>query len=209
MIPEVSTKVRKLTPAEVNDLHQELDDNSGLWMQHPMNKTVLAEGETIIINWVTKINSYYQLQWTFRKKFPSTWKLIESMANGDEIGKVYWVCVPPGVDVSPHVDSNNPYIRDGNACNRYQIYLDIPKEVDLVFDGLKTPIDDTSLMENALYDFAANKVHAVYNKSDRPFYALVFDVLNPGVVIYNDLYCINETNNSGINRLTHDTRIDS
>ena len=201
MIPETSSVVRKLMQHEIDELQQELSNNSGLWMQHPMNRTALDDGISIIINWVTKINNHYQLQWTFREKFPNTWKLLESIANGNAFGKIYWHCLPPGINAKPHIDFNNPYIRDGDAYKRYNIFLDIPKGVELLFDGLKSPISDTRLMEYTLYDMAANKVHAVYNKSDSPLYVMVIDILNPNVVVYNDLYFLNEPNNPVLRRL--------
>ena len=201
MIPDTSSVVRKLTDIEISSLLQELESNAGLWMQHPMNRTALDDGVSIIINWVTLIGDHYQVQWTAKEKFPNTWKILESLAEGKQFGKVYWHRLDPGIDAKPHVDFNNPYIRRGDTYKRYNILLDIPEGVKLVFDGTKEPIQDTKSIEYTVYDMAANKVHAVYNRSDKPFYAMVIDILNPDVQVYNDLYFLNEPNNPRLNRL--------
>ena len=201
MIPDTSSVVRPLSEVEISSLKKELDNNYGLWMQHPMNRTALDDGLLIIINWVTLIGEYYQLQWSFVEKFPETWKILESIANGSQFGKVYWHRLDPGINAKPHIDFNNPYIRRGDTYKRYNILLDIPEGVELVFDGLKEPIADTKSLEYTLYDMAANKIHAVYNKSNKPFYAMVVDVLNPEVKVFNDLYFLNEPNNARLNRL--------
>ncbi len=201
MIPDTSSVVRSLTDVEKSILQKELDSNIGLWMQHPMNKTALDDGLSIVINWVTLILDHYQVQWNCIEKFPGTWSILESIAEGKQFGKVYWHRLDPGINAKPHVDFNNPYIRRGDTFKRYNIFLDMPDGVELVFDGLKEPIADTKSLEYTLYDMAANKLHAVYNKSDKPFYAMVVDVLNPGVEVFNDLYFLNEPNNPKLNRL--------
>ena len=202
MISDISTVIRKLTEQEIDILQSEMINNDGLWIKHPMNKTALDDGKSIIINWVTRINGNYQLQWTFREKFPGTWKVLESIANGKEFGKVYWHVLPPKIHAKPHTDYKNPYIFDNNVDKRYNIFLDMPDGIELVFDGLKTPIEDTKSLEYTLYDMAANKVHAIYNNTDTHFYAMVIDILNPGVNVYKDLYSLNELDSPGANRIS-------
>jgi hypothetical protein len=201
MIPDTSSVVRPLSEGEISALKKELDNNYGLWMKHPMNQTALNNGVSIIINWVTLIRDCYQLQWTFREKFPETWSILESIADGRQFGKIYWHRLDPGINARPHSDFTNPYIRRGDAYKRYNILLDIPQGVELVFDGLKEPIADTKPLEYTLYDMAANKIHAAYNKSNKPFYAMIVDVLTPEVKVYNDLYFLNEADNPKLNRL--------
>lgn len=201
MIPDTSSVVRKLSAEEIKTLQTELESNVGLWMLHPMNKTALDDGLSMIINWVTLIQDHYQIQWTVKEKFPGTWAILESIAEGNQFGKIYWHRLDPGINAKPHIDFNNPYIRRGDTYKRYNIFLDMPENVDLVFDGNKEPIEDTKSLEYTLYDMAANKVHAVYNRSNRPFYAMVIDVLNPGVEVFKDLYFLNEPNNPRLNRL--------
>lgn len=201
MITPSSRVVRKLTESEVISLRTELDLNCGLWMKHPMNSTALDDGRSIVINWVTRINQLYQLQWTFREKFPETWSILETIANGKMFGKVYWHRLDAGVDAKPHVDYYNPYIIDGNIYKRYNIFLDIPRGVDLVFDAKSTAISNTKAMEYTLYDMAANKTHAVYNQSSQTLYVMIIDILNPGVKVYDDLYFLNETKYIGLSRI--------
>lgn len=204
MIPDVSSVIRKLTKEEINFIQHEIDVNEGLWMNHPMGKTALDSGKSIIINWVTYIKDSYQLQWTFKEKFPKTWELLESVAEGKQFGKIYWHRLDPGVHAKPHVDVSNPYIWKGDGFKRYNIFLDIPTGVELIFDGLKEPIIDVSAMEYTLYDMAANQVHSVNNYSDKPFYVMIIDVLNPGVEVYDDLYYSTSPGYPGLSRIIDD-----
>lgn len=191
MIPNTSSILRKLDVIEIDYLYTERLANAGLWMLHPLEHTVLSTGRSMILNWVTKINGHYQVQWTFREKFPNTWGFIEKVAKGQGIGKAYWHVVPPGAVAKPHVDTKNTYIAAGDVDKRYNLFIDIPKDIDFRLDGIDKPINYLNDLEYSLLDLAANKVHSVRNNTTEPFYVLVFDTLNPGVAIHKDLYSIN------------------
>jgi hypothetical protein len=201
MIAETTQVIRSLTDEEVFLLRQEITDNHGLWMKHPMNKTALDDGSSIILNWVTKINGNYQLQWTFREKFPKTWKLIESIAEGKELGKVYWHKLPPGIHAKAHSDRRNSYIWDGNCHKRLNFFFDIPDGVEFLFDGdLKNPMPNKQF-EYTVTDMAAIKNHAVNNFSNSELLVMIIDILNDGVKVYDDLYRIIEADAPGQHRL--------
>lgn len=190
MCPDRSTVVRKLTAHEINDLHEELKLNDNFFMKHPMKNTALHDGDSIVINWVTKINGAYQLQWTIRNKFPKTWAILESVANGRALGKVYWHRLKPGEYAEPHSDITNCYIADGDLDNRYNIFLDVPKDLVYKIDGDDTLIDPEEVT-NTLYDLSTIKMHSAVNNSTEPFVCMIIDVLNPGVPVEADLYQIN------------------
>jgi hypothetical protein len=202
MIPQTSSIVRNLTQSEIDTLVSEMNNNAGLWSKHPMHSTALDDGKSIILNWVTRINGNYQLQWTFREHFPNTWKILESIADGRQFGKIYWHLLEPGRQAKPHTDIVNPYIIDGNADKRYNIFLNMPTGIELMFDGLKTPMPNTQSLEYTLFDMAANTVHSVRNPTNENFYAMIIDILNPGVLVYEDLYSINYVNAPGGKRLS-------
>jgi hypothetical protein len=202
MIPDQSTVIRKLTEDEITILSSELENNLGLYMQHPMSRTALR-GQSIIVNWVTKIKGHYQLQWTHRERFPESWKIFEKIADGKAIGKVYWHWLPAGGVAGIHHDhtSDNPYIIDGNAFQRLNVFLKIPDGVTMFFDGnFKAPFD-TSSLEHTLFNMSAHMAHAVYNNSNQDFHCMVIDILNPGIPIESDLYMLDEKYNQDLARL--------
>jgi hypothetical protein len=192
MIPETSSVIRKLAPAEISFLTQEMQINSGLWMKHPMKKNALDSGETMVLNWVTKIKGNYQLQWTFKEKFPQTWAMLQEIAGTKQFGKVYWHCLTPGTEAKPHNDGGNPYIADKTSYKRLNIFLDIPDGIKVYLDeNLTDPVDNSSL-EYTIFDIAATKTHAVTNFTNHHFYAMVIDILNDRVPVYEDLYTLNQ-----------------
>jgi hypothetical protein len=190
MMPAVSTVVRKIDQKEIEILKTELDQNNSLWATHPISNTALNSGQTMIINWVTKINGKYQLQWTNRTKFPRTWELVASLANGNALGRVYWHSLRPGEKVLPHTDISVPYIRDGNIDHRYNIFFDFPSDLDFFVDGSSQPEKNTQDLEYTLYDSSTDKIHAVKNNNGQGkiFYALVIDILSPGITVAQSLF---------------------
>lgn len=200
MIPEKSTVVRNLTTKEKISLVTELRNNTGLWMQHPMNKTALDSGTSIILNWVTHINGNYQKQWTLKEFFPETWQILESIAQGKEFGKIYWHKLLPGQSAKPHTDNGNLYIRNGDAFKRYNIFLSVPADVRMYFDGDLTNLF-TLPVAHTLVDQCATKPHAVFNKSNEEIIVMVIDVLNDNIKVYDDMYHATEVDWAGLERL--------
>jgi hypothetical protein len=190
MIPDKSFVVRRLTAQELEDLHEELERNSNFFMKHPMKNTALYEGDSIVINWVTKINGTYQLQWTIKEKFPKTWRLLEEVAQGRALAKVYWHRLNPGTVATPHTDLTNCYIADGDLDHRYNIMLDVPTDLVYRVDDSNEPLDNEEIA-NTLYDLSTIKMHSADNNSNEPFYCMIIDVLKPGVAVDQDLYQIN------------------
>ena len=191
MIPEKSHVIRKLTKLELSILHKELRANSH-WIEHPVypfTKKAFRGGKTLVLNWVTLLDKKYQLQWTNRELFPMTWKLLEQLADGKELAKVYWHKIPPGGVALPHSDVRNPYIVHNDIFKRYNYYVDIDPAIEFTFDDTKDVWDNTTF-ENTLFDISTIKMHSVVNRSNTTLYALIVDVLNPGVPVYDDLFTV-------------------
>lgn len=184
----MSTIIRSLSNHEINDLNREILINDRLWIQHPMEKTYLDIGKTLVINWVTKINNEYQIQWTMKELFPDTWKFVTQLAENKSIGKVYWHRLKPLEQARPHTDNGNPYMSDKKIFKRLNIFLDIPTDVSVFLDGEREiPIDNKSY-EFTLVDLSHEKLHSVVNNSNKNVYIMVIDILKEGTEIYTDLY---------------------
>jgi hypothetical protein len=191
MIPEYSHVIRNLTDIEISTLTEELQSNSH-WVEHPvypLHKKAFYGGKSLILNWITEVDGQYQLQWTTKELFPNTWKLLEELAGGKPIAKVYWHKIPPGAMALPHSDVRNPYIARDDIFKRYNYYLDIDPAIEFKFDDTED-IWDNSTFENTLFDVSTIKMHSVVNKSQSTLYALIVDVLNPGVPINYDLFTV-------------------
>ena len=202
MIPKKSAVIRRLTSMEIDILSRELHTNSDHWMNHPMEKTALDDGQSIIINWVTKINGNYQLQWTLKEKFPDTWKILESLCPGHTFGKIYWHCLPPGHIAKPHTDYLNTYIKDGNCFKRYNIFLDIPDNLNLFLDNdLVNPVEHHSY-QYTIFDMAAIEKHSAVNNSSTNFYCMIIDILDKHVSVYKDLWSITNLSESAKSRIS-------
>jgi len=186
---------RKLTDKEKNKLIEERNNNSGLWMRHPMKTSSLDDGKTIPIKWVTRVNLYYQLQWSLEEKFPNTMEILKSLSGDKNFGKIYWHWLEPGIHAKPHCDTGNIYIQDNNTHKRFTAFFDIEDGVEVFLDeDLVNPVDK-NILENSFLEIAVTKNHAVNNYSkNKHFYCLIFDILNEGIEIYNDLYCLNTPN---------------
>lgn len=200
MIPSKSSVIRYLDKTEIFNITSELLI-SDFWQNHPMKNNALHEGKSIIINWVTRINNMYQMQWNLFEHFPETIKTLKSVANDKQFGKIYWHRLQPGEQAKPHTDYRNPYIIDGKAYKRINIFLEIPNKVELYFDGDLDQKLDHSTFEFSIFDMAAIKVHAAKNFSNKNFYCLVCDILETNVDVYSDLYEITEKNPAGAYRL--------
>lgn len=188
MLPNKSHVIRPLVQSELDIFLEELDANSH-WIEHPVypfTRKAFQGGRSLILNWVARIDGKYQLQWTNRELFPKTWQLLEQLADGKELAKVYWHRIPPGAVALPHSDVRNPYIAHNDIYKRYNYYLDIDPAIEFRFDD-SDEVWDNSTFANTLFDVSTIKMHSVKNLSQSTLYALIVDVLNPDVQIHYDL----------------------
>lgn len=191
MLPEKSHVIRPLTNVELDVLHAELNSNSH-WINHPVyprHRQAFQGGKSLILNWVARVSDRYQLQWTNRELFPNTWNLLEQLADGKQLAKVYWHRIPPGAVALPHSDVRNPYIAHNDIYKRYNYFLDIDPDIEFRFDD-SDDVWDNSTFENTLFDVSTIKIHSVINNSSSTLFALIVDVLNPGVMVYDELLSV-------------------
>lgn len=170
MYEEHSVKIRNLTPEEIAGFYQEA---RGIvhWTKHAeKNETALGEGDTLHVNWIAN-----------KRKPPSsidflvpyTMEFVRKEFGGLQMGRCYWHKLAPGQQIRPHLD-DLVYADDDVIVTRYQVYLDIPDEFDLIFDEKRQRTDQWA---RSLVGFCYNKMHAYKNRSQEDFYILVFDIL--------------------------------
>jgi len=165
-----SVKIRDLTPEETASFYQEA---RGIvhWTKHAeKSETALGEGDTLHVNWFTnKARNASSVDFLV----PYTMEFIRKEFGDKKIGRCYWHKLSPGQQIRPHLDMLD-YVDDDTVVTRYQVYLDIPNGVNLVFDEKKHRPDDWA---RSLVGFCYSKLHAYENRSLEDFYILVFDIL--------------------------------
>jgi hypothetical protein len=125
----------------------------------------LPEGKTVYLR-----NQGYQE--CYLDNFATTRKIIYEIADGRRLGKCYWHRFTKGAGVDLHEDS---YICDHEPVDyRYHIYIDIPPNMDIIYDGEPKPIEP---IQNSIVNFNLLRKHYYKNNDDQPFIVMVFDVL--------------------------------
>ena len=185
-----STLIRKLTYDEISILTTELENNfewliphggitaikpeldskSKWWIDHGGN-TALKDGKTIHLQWVKDTLSITFERWNV---FPETKKIIDSFANSNNIGRVYWHRLLPGDTIKPHTDANVPFVKAGKLLHRYHIYLEVDPNIEVILDN---KIVDTNWLSNSIIDFELRNLHSYNNKSQSTLFLLVFDIV--------------------------------
>lgn len=171
MYDEHSAKIRNLTPEEIAGFYQEA---RGIvhWTKHAgKNETALNEGDTLHVNWI--IDKKQETPSSVDFLVPYTMKFIREQFGDPKLGRCYWHKLAPGQQIKPHRDTLG-YVSDDTVLTRYQIYLDIPDDFDLIFDEEKQQPDRWA---RSLVGFCYKKLHSYSNRSQKDFYILVFDIL--------------------------------
>lgn len=89
--------------------------------------------------------------------------------NSHEFGRAYIHRLKPSQQVSPHVDA--PYDPEYfSNVTRYQIFLDIPENVEIESTPMPAP--------NSLILFRNDILHSYYNNSTVDLIFIVFDIFN-------------------------------
>lgn len=175
---ETTTKIRDITNDEKTILLSELlNVDETYWSVHlPAILTSLREGRSIHINFIDYDLTVVQ-KMNNSILFPKTLDIIKSISNLP-IGRVYWHRLLPGQKIDTHNDSGVVDRFKGKLLFRYQIYLDVPEEMELIIDGKM--VKDPKVFSNSLYHFALQRNHYYKNNSNNPFYLLVFDFMETG-----------------------------
>lgn len=174
MFPDKTKVVQYLSEKEKADLYSEVS-SSTIWAPHSTNykKTALKEGVTCHLHWVLDDD---ELTPTINNLniFPITELFIKNLFPNDDLGRVYWHNLRPNNKIDLHNDKMFNFVKNNRITNRYQVYLDIPENFVLMFDG---QITDHKNFENSLVDFSLQKNHYYKNTSNENVYFLVFDIL--------------------------------
>ncbi len=166
-----SILIKKLTLGDISILEEELLANDSLWSQHfpDLRLTALKEGKSIHLQWCDKdlvvTNSIWDL-------FPKTLNILKSVVGENTLGRVYWHRLLPNETIHLHSDNGLSFVKSGQLKHRYQIYLDIDKDVEIYFADR---IIEGSRISNSVIDFPLKSMHYYKNKSNSTLYLLVFD----------------------------------
>lgn len=163
--------IRKLLANEITYLREELTMNDLMWHDHAtnLNLTALQDGKSIHLQWCNDRLNIITDNW---KVFPQTHQLLKSIVSNSCLGRVYWHRLLPGDTINPHTDANIPFVKSNVLQHRYQIYLDIDIDHQIVFDN--KPVNGSDIT-NSIIDFPLRTMHHYTNNSASPLYLLVFD----------------------------------
>ena len=166
-----SILIRKLSILEISNLTEELETNSNLWTYHAtdLNLTSLKEGKSIHIQWCDDELRVVTDNWGY---FPKTQQLLKNIVGDNALGRVYWHRLLPGDKIDAHTDADISFVKSGELLHRYQIYLDVNKNVSIIF---KNQIIDGTIISNSIIDFPLKSIHYYKNNSNVTLYLLVFD----------------------------------
>ena len=148
------------------------------------NKTHLQDGKSIWLHYLTQDLYYDKVHnITYHRYFPFTVNFIKSIAKYNLVGRCYFHKLEPGDKILKHNDQS--VTQDMPIKNRYQVYFDIPNDVELILDDQN--VENTKIYENSLVDFALNLDHYYENKatSQASWIFLVFDILETRAIIRN------------------------
>jgi len=181
-MPIEKTKViRKLSLSEQLTIQKEIESiDCANWIKHFKVKIKLldlVDGESIHLNWPAK--NEFQRMPERSELTPKTFEILYNQVSPRLLGRAYIHRLKPGDKINLHNDRVS--VQQLNILNRYQIYLNIPRPVSLVFENqLVKNLDD---FENSLVDFALEKNHSYHNHSDQNWYFIVFDAIANHVTV--------------------------
>jgi hypothetical protein len=166
---DINRKVKSKILGQVSDsdlitLKSELTDNHSLFGKHPdfhsgikrFNAFDFTESLHIL-----NLDLEFNLIEDNRKLFPNTLSLIEKYTGQsiDNLARCYWIKLEPSNFVRCHADTACVY---HHTVNRYQIFLDVPRDLIVVTDGeLWNMYPDKKLSNSVL----------LFNKEDYHYYA--------------------------------------
>jgi len=166
-----SILIKKLSLIEITYLKDELEMNRPLWQQHAtdLKLTSLKDGKSIHLQWCDDELNIITDNW---KYFSKTQQLLKSIVGDNVLGRVYWHRLLPGDKINVHNDANIPFVKSGELKHRYQIYLEVDKNVEIFFNK---QLIDTECITNSVIDFPLKSMHYYINNSNSTLYLLVFD----------------------------------
>lgn len=170
MPAETTTVIRPLTDQEKYDISLEIQRvDPTFWIRHVLphqaHYTALYEGRTIHLNWSNQDLPNRQ------EFFPKTMNIIEKIINGHQLGRCYIHKILPQCKIRRHNDSVP--VAQLKINRRYQIYLDIPHNVEMLLDDKLVP--NPGYYQWSLVDFALTQPHSYKNHSDQDWIFIVFD----------------------------------
>jgi hypothetical protein len=114
-------------------------------------------------------------KYSILNSLPNTNKIISDIVGSNYIGRVYWHRLMPNDTINAHTDSDIEFVKDNKLIHRYQIYLEcVARNIIILDDEYKNSVE----FEYSLVDFALTNTHYYKNKSNKPWYLLVFDAVN-------------------------------
>lgn len=174
MIPDKTTVVRHLSSDTISKIKQELQNVS--WTLHHDSATYLKGGALRFgeTSWINKYTEYLEPIEDNSAGFPESEIITHSFLKpGEILGRRYWHRLNPGDIIEKHDDSDLGFSK--HILNRYQVFLDIPKEFLIFCDN---EYKDSGKFQNSVVDFNLLKPHAYKNYSSETVYLMVFDVFS-------------------------------
>lgn len=172
MIADKTKIIRKITDEERANFYSEIQDHLLPWTLHYHNhNTALKEGKTLHVYDIDESGT--QIIQNALSLFPFTVSFISSVMNIENLGRCYWHCLQPGEKINLHNDLDVVNKFQNRLLKRYQVYLDLSDNFELLLDGTKVQIP--SEYSNSLIDFDLRQSHFYKNTNDQIFYLLVFD----------------------------------
>ena len=167
----MSNFIKYLSEDERQQLHTEISGFDDLYQSHYISKiqqmyAELREGRTV---WL-RTDTGDGLEYT---KFPILYKIICYVCKNPNLGRIYIHRLKPGDKIYKHKDTE----RYHSLIQRYHIYLELPDEVVIKYNGDK--IDPWSVIS-----FDHTEYHSYDNRSSNEIKFIVFDIFkeNPDPV---------------------------
>lgn len=131
----------------------------------------LRHGKTC---WLNKLDHNLIPMISRVNQFSESKKIIDKLLNKNMLGRAYWHRLMPGDIINRHHDRNLGF--SDKVLHRYQIYLDIPSNVELIIDDA---VAYPANLQNCILDFNMYMPHSYANKSNSELIFMVIDILIP------------------------------
>lgn len=174
MFPDNTHVVREIDQEDLYHLYHEVV-NAVIWKPHSENlkNTALKEGFSCHVHWVLDDDNL-TVNLDNRKKFPKTMEVIKKLFPKKKFGRIYWHRLLPQNKIDLHTDAALKFVKNNLIESRFQIYLDIPEDFILMFEGGRV---NHKIFQNSLVNFNLRAPHFYKNNSNQNVYFLVFDVI--------------------------------
>lgn len=175
-----SNIIARLDTTTISQLTHEINGISdSAWSNHFEGQYAvngaLRHGRTC---WLRRVNRHLGIELDVMDNYPVSKNIISNLAKNSQYGRAYWHKLLPGQVIDKHDDTNLGFSE--KVLHRYQIYLDIPANAEIIIDNGRKMTKD---LENSILDFNMFLSHSYNNKGSTALTFMVVDIMFPDITV--------------------------